>query len=231
MGMKKSQWAAMASCAPAGKDSTGGLLFAIDSFCMSVASLFPFLPFKSWVSAYFRPEETFEYERKNTGWLGLLGNVSLALAVYGTSTMFSAIMAVYVFPNPLVGKATIPIIALGTVALLVLLCMAFFISAAISFGVARGLGGNGGFVEQTRIMALQMGGYFLLAMPLAVLGAVPYAGVLFGMAHLLLLLYWLYAYYLLLRKVHGLSLMRTLAVYAAPIAALVLLLALVTLVL
>jgi hypothetical protein len=195
---------------------TGG---QIEGICMNYASMLALPQFKTWASAYFHPEETFDAEKKNA----TLGNIAANAFIIGLISsvvgfivnVASSLTATIISPR--FSSLDIAMAAVVMVAGIILTPIGVFISSGIYFVIAKILGGKGGYMAQTLGIVLVSGGIVLLAAPLNLLSAIPCLGFAFALAGAAVALYGLYSQWKMIKKVHEMSGLRAAAVILIPI--------------
>ena len=206
--------------AAAKKATTVGTKGQIEGICMKYAALLSLPQFKTWVSAYFHPEETFDAEKKNAALgniaahaflMGLISSI-IAFIVSIASSLISAIL------SPRMSAVDIAIAAAVMVASIILAPIFAFIYSAVYFVIAKILGGKGGYMAQTLGIVLVSGGLILLTAPFQLLSAIPCLGAAFALCTLAFGLYGLYSQWRMIKKVHEMTGMRAAAVILIPIA-------------
>ena len=200
--------------------ASGGdsFLGPIESFAMSVVSPLPIKQLSAWISAFFRPVETYEAEKGNALFSGtlvyllLIGLVSGALSflLYLVGSALGDSLALQVG----IAEAFLTYLIISPLFLTVLA----FIFSAFLFVVAKVLGGKGGYIQQTFGLTLVYGGLVLVSIPFSILARLPFVGFLFALISLLPLIYAIYGYFLLLRHMHGVSSLRTAIIMLVPAA-------------
>ncbi len=176
---------------------------------------------KLWKDAVFSPEPTFTAEAKRSvGLVDGLYNYALSTAIYAViSSIVSAViillLAVFLSKNALEQLVTLPGSA---VIIFVAFIVINFIGAGIYHLIAKALGGKGRFCSLYYTLSLASAPTLAVY---SILGAIPCLGVVFGLA---LWLYQLYLTTLAIQKVHKLSLGRSIAVWAIPLAIVVVIL-------
>lgn len=202
----------------------GGMQQIEDSYnaCM------PFETFKTWVSAYFRPVDVFNAEKKKAegmeiaktfASIGLISAIVVAIVTILSVAFNLGSMAGLAFG---LGELAVAIIA-ALILYPIIMTIIGFILSGIYFVIAKLLGGKGEYMEQTLGIALITGGYILLMAPLQILSLIPIIGVVFSVVILIIGLYSLYSQYRLVKEVHGLSSFRAALVIIIPVAVLFLL--------
>jgi hypothetical protein len=185
----------------------------------------PAKAFKTWVSAYFRPAEVFNAEKKNAGGteiakiLAFIGLVSAV--VMGITAIIVGVFGLGAIAGPggaalgLAGAVVAAVV--GLILYPILMVIGGFIGSGIYYIIAKVFGGKGDYMEQTLGLALITGGYVLITAPFQILTLIPVIGVLFSLAIMLVGIYSLYSQYRLIKEVHKLSSMRAAAVVIIPI--------------
>ena len=234
------------------KGKVYGFAWKFEHAVNAAASPLPSNRIKLWLAGFFHPEETYEKEEKGATLMGLAGNLILFYMAYSfifflfmlalTSNLPAEdLLAMGMQKNPDIAK-----IALGSLVLSPIVSTFFALAAfAAVFMPARALGGNGTYVKQAHSMSLVLCGSnmlllalmclaFAIFLPSFLLRDSAFAGTIVSIVTLLanvpvllmcvaILLYTIYAYYLVVRKSHGLSAWK--AVGAIAIAAAIVVLA------
>lgn len=188
--------------------SSSGTLAHIESFVMGIFSKIPSRRVHLWFSAYFRPEETYQKEKGNASWPGLLSGLFLvALLHAAVSTAFTplVIQALYsLTPSNATREipAIVPInffsysLVIGVISPLLTFFLAFIFSKL--------LGGKGKFMQQSYCMALIYCAYGLFSAVFFILAVIPCLNIV----GLLPTLYGVYGQYRVLKTASGLSAMK-----------------------
>ena len=189
---------------------------------------------KLWLAGFFHPEETYEKAEKSATLAGLAWNLVLFYIAYSviffifmlalTSSLTSEdLLAMGLQKNP-----DIPTIAFGSLVISPLVStFVAIIAFAVVFASARALGGKGNYVKQANSMSLVLCGSntlllvlmciaFAIFIPSFILRGSAFIGTIVSLLTLLasvpvlllflaILLYTIYAYYLVVRKAHNLS--------------------------
>ena len=189
---------------------------------------------KLWLAGFFHPEETYEKAEKNATLAGLAWNLILFYIAYSAIFFIFMLVLTSSLPSEdllsmgLQKNPDIPAIALGSLVISPLVSTFFAMFAfAVVFASARLLGGKGNYFRQANSMSLVLCGSntLLLAMmciafaifiPSFILRGSAFIGTIVSLLALLasvpvlllflaILLYTIYAYYLVVRKAHQLS--------------------------
>jgi hypothetical protein len=205
-----------------------------ESIANAAASPIPSSRLKMWLSSFFHPEEMHGELEAKASWFGLVSNLLIFYFFYSlvffvfmlalSSTLApQEALSMGLAPNPDISQ-----IALGSlVAGPIVSCASILLVFALVFAAARVLGGNGGYLSQSYPMSLVLCGSnavllalicvaFALFLPAFAAKDSPAIGGFLSMAAaivnlpimiacLAVFLYSLHAYYLLVKKAHGLS--------------------------
>jgi len=211
-----------------------GLAEKFEKIVNAVAAPLPSPRIRLWLAGFFHPDETYGKVEKNATLVGMTINLLIFYIAYSTIFFLFMLALTTILPaddllsmglqkNPDIVK-----IALGSLVLspVVSAFFAMFAFAAV-FASARVLGGKGTYVKQANSMSLVLCGSnmmllvlmclaFAIFMPSFILRDSEIAGAIVSIATLLasipvllmclaILLYSIYAHYLVVRKAHDLS--------------------------
>jgi len=200
----------------------------------SSAAPLPSSRIKLWLAGFFHPEETYEKVEKNATLVGLAENLILFYIAYSlifflfTLALISTLSSEDLLPMGLQKTPDIVTIALDSLVLSPIVSTFFAMFAfAVVFLSARILGGNGTYVKQANSMALVLCGSntlllvlmclaFAIFLPSFLLRDAAFTGAVVSIATaianipvlllcLSILIYSIYAYYLVVKKAHNLS--------------------------
>ena len=189
---------------------------------------------KLWLAGFFHPEETYEKVEKNATLAGLAWNLILFYIAYSAIFfLFMLALTSSLPPDEMLSfglqkNPDIPSIAFGSLVISPLVSTFFAMFAfAVVFASARLLGGKGNYVRQANSMSLVLCGSNLLLLasmcvafalfaPSFILRGSAFIGTIVSLLALLasvpllmlflaILLYTIYAYYLVVKKAHQLS--------------------------
>ncbi|OIO28525.1 hypothetical protein COX86_03025 [Candidatus Micrarchaeota archaeon CG_4_10_14_0_2_um_filter_60_11] len=178
-----------------------------------------------------KPTETFAEQKANSSYLGVFKNLALlglAVTILGAAiaTVASSFMSLTGMQNtPLSGIAAAGAFAAGLLFAIVFVgtSVAFFISNAIQFAVARMLKGQGTFKQQAYLSSLVVG---VQALALLAITAIAGATLLFNQSFLTIAvalivavivgLYSLYLNYRALSEAHGTDTLATIGIMILP---------------
>ena len=217
----------------------------------SAAALLPSPRIRLWLAGFFHPEGTYEKVEKNATLAGMAVNLVLFYIAYSLIfflfmlALTSSLASEDLLPMGLQKNPDIAAIAVGSLVLSPVVSTLFALAAfAVIFMPARILGGNGAYVKQANSMSLVLCGSntlllalmcvaFAIFLPSFILRDSGPLGTIVSIITLLanvpvlmlclaILLYTIYAYYLVVKKAHNLSAWRS-AIAIAVAAALIVL--------
>lgn len=186
-----------------------------------------------WKDVLFKPKETLQKEAKNAsltrGAKDIAVVVLFELGVFGL--LFLLIVGLLMLIITAVGGLDpkwfnggmlnlflilVAFVVVGIVALALASVLGWLVTSGLEFIAARYLGGVGTFRKHAYLIALERAAVMACYIPLLFFIMVPFVGALLYPISLLISFYGLYVQYLVIRRVHKLSKLKTIAVMVAP---------------
>ena len=157
-------------------------------------------PLSFWKDLVSSPKATLEKEKPGS----LMDSAIIVLVVSLISGILNGLSSI------LYAKADMSALVLSVPIGMVMMLIIFFIGSAILYGLAKILGGKGGFEKHTYLLAA----IDTLMIVTAILGLIPVLG---GLVGFLLMLYMLYLAILAMQVSHGLDFIKAAIVVLIPV--------------
>jgi len=243
----KDHVAAQAAPSGGWRQNAHGFAEKFERVANAAAAPLPSPRIRLWLAGFFHPEETYEKVGKDATLAGLAGNLILFYIAYSlifflfmlllsSGLSQEDLLSIGLQKNPDIAKIAVGSLVLGPIASTAFALAVF----AMVFIGARILGGKGTYVKQANSMALVLCGSntlllalmciaFVIFLPSFILRDYAFLGTIVSIAGLLanvpvlalcvaILLYTMYAHYLVVRKSHGLSAARAVAAIVIAVA-------------
>lgn len=204
----------------------------LDGFASEIAERIPYGRLKIWKDVLFKPKETLRKEERgesllrgakdiavvNLVELGFLGVLFLLFS--GFLILLIMIIARHSLDR-VGGVANLFLIVVAIVvgiilALTLISVLGWLATTAIEFLAARLLGGKGTFRKHAYLSALNRAAFMLCYLPFSLILIIPIIGYAAYPISLFISIYCMYIQYLVIRQVHKLSQLRSIAVAVIP---------------
>lgn len=205
----------------------------LDDYAEKITEKIHYKRLKVWKNLLFKPKETLQKEEKNSSLMRGAKDIAVValseLGVFGLLLLLIVgfFMLIITAISSLASKGFngsvlnlflifIAVVVAGVVAMALFSVMGWLVTAGLEFIAARLLGGVGTFRKHAYLTALERAAVMACYLPLLIFIMVPFVGALLYPISMLISFYGLYVQYLVIRQVHKLSKLKTIAVIVAP---------------